>query len=164
MCLYMYTHSHTRTISIILTYQSLEWRLEWRKALRRNWWGVGWNGPDLWKEREMKNWQREQMPRKWREKGGEEDRKCDGRTALREIGRVGEEWRTTATYRRSWRLLIENIVREKWGEERKDNEKMTVTMATSPLKTGTTRGEEPYNSHTLLLNLTTKCVPVSSWV
>ena len=29
------------------------------------------------------------MPRKWREKGGEEDQECDGRTALREIW---EEW------------------------------------------------------------------------
>ena len=37
------------------------------------------------------NWQREQMPRKWREKGGDEDRECDGRTALREIGKEWEE-------------------------------------------------------------------------
>ena len=27
---------------------------------------------------EMRNWQREQMPRTWRGKGGEEDRHCDG--------------------------------------------------------------------------------------
>ena len=38
---------------------------------------------------EMKNWQLEHMPRKWREGGGEEDRECDGRTAVREIW---EEW------------------------------------------------------------------------
>ena len=31
------------------------------------------------KKWEMKNWQREQMPRKWRGNGGqEEDRNCDG--------------------------------------------------------------------------------------
>ena len=39
----------------------------------------------------MNNWQREQMPRKWREKGGEEDQECDGRTALREIGKEWEQ-------------------------------------------------------------------------
>ena len=42
-----------------------------------------------WKEWEMKNWQREQMLRKWRGNGGEEDRNCDGRTALR---RIWKEW------------------------------------------------------------------------
>ena len=34
---------------------------------------------------------RDQMPRKWREKGGEEDQECDGRTALREIYKEWEE-------------------------------------------------------------------------
>ena len=41
----------------------------------------------------MKHWQRADSGG---EKGGEEDRECDGRTALREIPRVGGEWRTTA--------------------------------------------------------------------
>ena len=31
------------------------------------------------------------MARKYREKGGEEDRECDGRTALREIRKEWEE-------------------------------------------------------------------------
>ena len=31
----------------------------------------------------------------------------------RDLGRVGGEWRTTAEDRSSWRLLIENVVREK---------------------------------------------------
>ena len=31
----------------------------------------------------------------------------------RDIESVGGEWRTTAKYRRSWRLVIENAVREK---------------------------------------------------
>ena len=35
----------------------------------------------------MKKWQREQRPGK----GGEEDRECDGRTALREIWKEWEE-------------------------------------------------------------------------
>ena len=43
----------------------------------------------MWKEWEMKNWQREQMPRKWRGKGGEEHRNCDGMTALRD---TWKEW------------------------------------------------------------------------
>ena len=68
-----------------------ELRLEWRNALRRLGWGVSWNGPDIWKEWEMKNWQRKQMPWKWSGKGGEEDRECDGRTALREIWKEWEE-------------------------------------------------------------------------
>ena len=38
----------------------------------------------MWKEREMKRWQREKMPRKWKGKGGDEDQESDGRTALRE--------------------------------------------------------------------------------
>ena len=32
----------------------------------------------MWKAWEMNSWQREQMPRKWRGKRGEEDRDCDG--------------------------------------------------------------------------------------
>ena len=31
----------------------------------------------------------------------------------RDLERVGGEWRTTAKYKRGWRLVIENIVREK---------------------------------------------------
>ena len=30
------------------------------------------------KKREVKNWQRRQMPRKWSGNGGEEDQNCDG--------------------------------------------------------------------------------------
>ena len=37
----------------------------------------------------MKKWQNEQMPRKWREK--------DARMTETEIGRVGEEWKTSAS-------------------------------------------------------------------
>ena len=34
----------------------------------------------------MDNWQQtEKMPRKWRRRGGEEDRHCDEGTALRDI-------------------------------------------------------------------------------
>ena len=36
----------------------------------------------LYKEWEIRNWQRDQMPRKWRGKIDEEDSECDGRTAL----------------------------------------------------------------------------------
>ena len=39
----------------------------------------------------MKNREREQMPRKWSEKGGEDDRECDGRTALRDIWKEWED-------------------------------------------------------------------------
>ena len=39
----------------------------------------------------MKNWQREQMARKWMDKGGEEDREFVGRSALREICKEWEE-------------------------------------------------------------------------
>ena len=37
----------------------------------------------------MKNWQRDQMPTKWRGKGREEDRECDWKPELRE---VWKEW------------------------------------------------------------------------
>ena len=39
----------------------------------------------------MINLQREEMLRKWRGKGGEEDQECDGRTGLREIWKEWEE-------------------------------------------------------------------------
>ena len=35
-------------------------------------------GQSCGKKLEMKNWQREQIPRKWRGNGGEKDRNCDG--------------------------------------------------------------------------------------
>ena len=41
-----------------------------KKLMRSTWAG----NMEKW---EMKHWQREQIPRKWREKGGEEDRNCD---------------------------------------------------------------------------------------
>ena len=42
--------------------------------------------------------------------GREEDRYCDGRTALRRSGRMGKERRITETKdRRCWRLLLENV-------------------------------------------------------
>ena len=61
------------------------------------------------------------MRRKW---GGEEDGKCDERTALRlkrDLERVGGEWRTAKD--RSWRLLIREY------SERKIKKKTTVIMA-----------------------------------
>ena len=65
--------------------------------------------------------------------------------------RVGGQWRATAPDRRGWRLVIENAVREKRGDERKDEVKMTVTMANLTLTTETTRGEQP--SMTILQTL-----------
>ena len=53
------------------------------------------------------------MPRKWR---GKEARKIDiaiGGWVKRDLEKVGEGWRTRATDRKNWRLLIENVVREK---------------------------------------------------
>ena len=63
------------------------------------------------------------MPRKRMEKGGEEERECDGgggEYGKRYLESVGEKWKTTAKDR-SWRLLIENGVRE--SEERNHEEK-----------------------------------------
>ena len=37
---------------------------------------MGWS---CGKNREMTSWQREQVPRKWRENGGDEERNSDGR-------------------------------------------------------------------------------------
>ena len=59
----------------------------------------------------MKDLHRQQMLRKWKEKGGEKDRWKD--YIKRDLERVGVKRRTTVKDRRSWRLLIENAVREK---------------------------------------------------
>ena len=74
----------------------------------------------------MKNWQRDQIPRKWREKGGEEDRECDGREdcVKRDLERVGREWGTTAKYG-SRRLTVDRERSDKNVRE----EQATVTLA-----------------------------------
>ena len=41
-----------------------------------------------------------------------EDRNCDGGWIKSDLERVGEEWKTMPD-RRNWRLLTENVVREK---------------------------------------------------
>ena len=64
----------------------------------------------------------------------------------RGVESVGGEWRTTAKDRRSWIVLIENVGEK--GEERNNEEKTMVTMATmitSPLTTETTRDEQQKN-------------------
>ena len=60
----------------------------------------------------MKNWQREQMLRRWRGKEGKEDRNYDGGLLTRDLEREGE-MEKSATDRRNWRLLTENAEREK---------------------------------------------------
>ena len=42
---------------------------------------------------EMKNWQREQMPRKWKGNEGEEDQNGDVDCINSDLERVGDEWR-----------------------------------------------------------------------
>ena len=46
------------------------------------------------------------------------------------LERVRGEWRTTAKDSRSWRLLIENVGRER--EERNDEENMTMNNHGQP--------------------------------
>ena len=53
------------------------------------------------------------MLRRWRGKAGKEDRCCDGGLLKRDLEREGEEWRKGAIDRRNWRLLIENVERER---------------------------------------------------
>ena len=52
------------------------------------------------------------MPRKWREKEARKTENAMGGCVKRDLERVGGEWRTTAKDRRSWRLVIENAVKE----------------------------------------------------
>ena len=40
---------------------------------------------------EMKNWQREQMPRHWRGNGGEDDRNCDALTVIWKLWYMNEK-------------------------------------------------------------------------
>ena len=75
-----------------------------KKLVRRTWAGRV-------KKWEMKNWQREQIYRKWRGNGGEEDRNCDG-VCIKHDLEMGDEWKKMID-RRNWRLLTENVVREK---------------------------------------------------
>ena len=71
----------------------------------------------MWDKWDIENWQREQVPRKSKVKGGEEYRNFNGMAPLWE--RVGEDWRKRAANRRNWRLLIENVMTEKWQEEKR---------------------------------------------
>ena len=49
---------------------------------------MGWSFRKKW---QMKIWQREQMPRKRRGYGGEEDRNCDGDCIENDLERMGKE-------------------------------------------------------------------------
>ena len=65
----------------------------------------------MWKECEIKNRQREQISRKWR---GMETRMTEiamGDCIKSDLEKVGEDWNKND--RRNWRLLTENVVREK---------------------------------------------------
>ena len=97
----------------------------------------------MWERSAKTIWQREQMHIKWKVKEDEEDRDHGGRPALTETWKVkcGGDWRSTATDRRSWRLLIEDVAREKRG-----NKKTMVT------ETHLTRGDMDVERTT-----TTKC-------
>ena len=74
----------------------------------------------------MKNWQEIRQS----ESGGGKEAKTienvmgDG---IKRSGKRGRRMRENKS--KSWRLLLGNIVRERWGEERKDEEQMTVAMA-----------------------------------
>ena len=50
------------------------------------------HGLVMWTKQKMTNWQREQVPRKWKENGGDEERNCDGDSLKSDLERVGEEW------------------------------------------------------------------------
>ena len=63
----------------------------------------------MWREWEMKHWQRGQKPRKWTGKADKENRECDGRTVLRNIW---NEWVEHGDKLGSWRLLIQKVVIE----------------------------------------------------
>ena len=53
---------------------------------------MGWSCRIKW---QMLHCQREQMPRKWRGNGDEEDRNCDGDCIKSHIERVEREWGKT---------------------------------------------------------------------
>ena len=61
---------------------------------------------DKW---QMKKWQREQMPRKWRGNGCEEDRNCDWDCIESDPERLGEECKKMID-RKNWRLLTEKVI------------------------------------------------------
>jgi len=61
------------------------------------------------------------MPRKWSGEG--RPKLLWGVCIKRERERVGEEWRTGATDRRDWIVLIENVVRGKLQKKRQGKRK-----------------------------------------
>ena len=80
------------------------------------------------------------MPGKWREKGGKEDQEYDGRTALREIWK---EWEENGEQQRSWRLLIENVVREKRRRKQDDSNYGNHTYDSKNKRGPTTAQDQP---------------------
>ena len=60
------------------------------------------------------------MPIKWGG-GGEEDRNWDD-CIKRDVERVREEWRTTATHRRNWRLLKKDNGNGNHGQRTHDSD------------------------------------------
>ena len=53
------------------------------------------------------------MPGKWRGKKARKTEIAMGYCVGRDLERVGAEWRTGAADRMNWRLLMENVVRER---------------------------------------------------
>ena len=67
-----------------------------------------------WADWEMKNSQRDQLPRKWKGKGVEEERECDGRT----VKTTCKEWEENGEQQQKIvGDLIENIMTEKLGKK-----------------------------------------------
>ena len=69
----------------------------------------------------MKNWQRHELPRKWRGVG---DQECNGKTALREIWKEWEE-----NEEQQQKIEIGDCRQRTYSERIKDEEHITVTMA-----------------------------------
>ena len=67
------------------------------------------------------------MPRKWK-----------GKEAMKTEIVMGEDWRKRTTNRMNWSLLIENIMREKWQEEKTEME----IMVNTPLMTVISRKQQ----------------------
>ena len=85
------------------------------------------------------------MPITWRVKGGEEDGECDGRTALRGIWEVWDNYSKTEWSGDDWKTMLWE---KKWKEKTKM--KMMVTMAnpTSSLTTRLAKGEPQHPAST----------------
>jgi len=79
------------------------------------------------KEWEMKNWHREQTPRRWRENAGTEDRECDGRMRYERSGKSGRRMENNSNRQKMMETVHNECSERKVRREKKKKKTMVTT-------------------------------------